>query len=76
MTKEQFSKWKKNGNLQLAKQEIYESLANDLAENMKLSQRNLLELAKYLQLSLVEENNKRQMLKLDVLDFALKLNKL
>ena len=76
MTAEQFKKWKRNGNLKLATQEIYDSLANDLAEDMKLSQRNLLELAKYLHLSLTEANNEKQMMKLDVLDFAFKFQKI
>ena len=76
MTNERFQYWKKNGNLLFKNQEIYDSLANDLAEDMKISPRNLLELAKYLHLCLIEENDAMQRVKLDVLDFALELQKL
>ncbi len=74
MTKEQHLKWVKNGNIKLS-YEKYQQLANDLAENVFIPQSKRIELAKCLQLSLVESNNENQMLKLDVLDFALKMQK-
>lgn len=75
MTDAQFNRWKKNGNLQFDNLEIYESLSNDLSEGVKISPRNLLELAKYLALCRIELNSEKQLLKLDVLDFALNFQK-
>lgn len=75
MSEAQFQKWQKNGNLKFKTQETYLSLANDLAEDIKINQRNLLELAKYLSLALIESHEENQMLKLEVLDFALKFQK-
>ena len=71
MTQKQFQKWKRNGNLKLKNQETYDSLLNDLSEDMPIAVNKLRELAKYLSLCLVEENNNLQILKLKLLDIAL-----
>lgn len=71
MTKQQFQKWRKNGNLKFESQETYLSLLNDLSENMPLSKNKLRELANYLSLENIELNNEHQSLKLKILSFAL-----
>lgn len=71
MTPKQFKKWHANGNLKISKQEKYDSLVNDLAEDMKMSPFHLREVANYLSLCLIEQQNKFEMLKLEILGFAL-----
>ena len=74
LTKAQHKKWRKNGNLKLS-YERYLDLSNDLSEDIEMHDWELLELAKFLSLSEVELHSEMQMLKLDVLDFALKFQR-
>lgn len=75
LSQQQYLKWKKNGNLKLSYNR-YLDLSNDLSENIPIKTKELLELARFLSLSDCELNNEKQILKLDVLDFALRFRKL